>query len=165
MTFTSLLFNLRMNRLNMHICLYIHSSKARCLAMPEQDLHMYILCNIFMQEDSLVLAILYFMPNVCLQQAFPIEQNYGSITAIQKGAGCVVQNYIKLSTYASPPSILQESLKNSRRHKSPFKSHQQFLPNVLGLSRWFMTPPLMAFFVLFCMRTFFPNTRIKHIRQ
>lgn len=108
---------------------------------------------------------LFFILPQMFTCTFPIEQNYGGIIALYKGASSVRQNYIKLSTYVPPPSILQESLKSSRRHKSPFKSHYQFLPNVLGLSRWFMTPPLMNFFVLFCVRTFSPNTRIKHVRQ
>lgn len=149
MTFICLLLNLRMNRLNMHIYLCFHSVKARCLSMTKQDLHAhYVIC--------LCRNILILCQNVCVQQAFPTEQNYGSIIAIQKGASSVMQNYIKLSTHASPPSILQESLKNSRRHQSPFKSHYQSLPNVLGLSRWFMTPPLMdSFCFVLCENIFF----------
>lgn len=170
MTFTCLLLHLRMNRLNMHI-FYTY---AFILSKPDvQQLQiriylavvMKILCNMFMQKDSLVSVILYFTSNVCLYQAFPREQNYGSIIVLHKGASSVMQDYTKLSTYASLPSILQESLRNSRWHKSPFKSHYWFLPNVLGLSRWFTTPPLMDFLVLLRVRTFFPNTRKKHIGQ
>lgn len=113
--------------------------------MPEYDLHsssdedfmQYIYTEIF---SSLGYSLFYLS---CL--LVPGLSN-GCIIALYKGASSVMQNYIKLNTYVSPPSILQESLKNSRRHKSPFKSHYYFLSNVLGLSRWFMTPALMEVF-------------------
>lgn len=112
---------------------------------------MKTICNLFIYKDSLVPAVLYFTSYYLhvqgLSKTLELWQyNY----TLQRTKVCYVELHQTEHICFSLSFVLQESSRNSSRHNSPFKSCYQFLPNVLGQSRQFMTLPLMDFcFVLF----------------